>query len=515
MSSDKFYITAAIDYPNALPHIGTAYEKIGADVVARYKALCGLDSLFVMGTDEHSANVEKAAAERGMSPQQFTNAVAPKFVEAWKALGIGYTSFVRSSSERHAKSVQDIFQRIYENGDIYEGYYEGLYCTSCERFFQEKDLDGQNCPTHGRPLEWVKEKNYILALSKYADRILEHINENPGFIEPETRRNEIVSLIESGLDDVSVSRVGKKWGIPLPFDESQTIYVWFDALICYLTGIGYGHDAATFEKYWPADVHVIGKDITRFHCVIWPAMLMSAGIPLPKKVWAHGFVHLGGQKLSKSTKVRVDPVEAARKYGADALRYFLMREIPFDRDGSFSWEKFEDRYAADLANDLGNLVNRVIAMIGRYCQGRVPQPSQLEPVDREVVELALKTVKSVGVTIDEFRLSAALTELWAFIGRCNRYVEETAPWRVRKQGPPERLNTILYVMAEAVRIIGGLVLPFMPQTAERVWQQLGLQAEFPTLRKKSLEDWGGLPGGTVVGAPEPIFPRMIGRTEEK
>jgi methionyl-tRNA synthetase len=508
MPSGKFYITAAIDYPNALPHIGTAYEKIGADVVARYMALSGLDSFFVMGTDEHSANVEKAADEEGVSPQEFTDAVAPKFVEAWKSLGIGYTSFVRSSSERHAKSVQDIFQKIYEKGDIYEGFYEGWYCNSCERFFQEKDLEGQVCPTHGRPLEWVKEKNYILALSRYADRILEHIKENPGFIEPETRRNEIVSLIESGLEDVSVSRVGKKWGIPLPFDSTQTIYVWFDALICYLTGIGYSDDTDTFTKYWPADVHVIGKDITRFHCVVWPAMLMSAGIPLPRKVWAHGFVHLEGQKLSKSANVRVDPVDAANKYGADALRYFLMREIPFDRDGNFSWAKFEERYAADLANDLGNLVNRVIAMIGRYCQGTVPQPSELEPVDREVADLATRTVENVGTAINEFRLSAALVELWGFIGRCNRYVEETAPWKVRKEGPPGRLNTILYVLAEGVRIIGGLVLPFMPRAAERIWEQLGLQAEFPELRKEAIETWGGLPPGTQVGKAEPIFPRM-------
>jgi len=508
MAGGKFYITTAIDYPNALPHIGTAYEKIGADVVARYKAFCGLDSYFVMGTDEHSANVEKAAVEKGVSPQEFTDEVAPKFVEAWKSLEIGYTCFVRSSSGRHAKSVQDIFRKIYEKGDIYEGFYEGWYCNSCERFFQEKDLQEKVCPTHNTLLEWVKEKNYILALSKYADPILEHIRENPGFIEPESRRNEIVSLIESGLEDISVSRVGKKWGIPLPFDNSQTVYVWFDALICYLTGIGYSDDADTFGRYWPADVHVIGKDITRFHCVIWPAMLMSAEIPLPKKIWAHGFVHLEGQKLSKSANVMVDPVEAAKKYGADALRYFLMREIPFDRDGNFSWEKFEERYAADLANDLGNLVNRVIAMIGRYCEGKVPEASEPEPIDRDVIDLAMKTVEGVGTAIDEFKLSAALTELWGFIRRCNRYVEETAPWKVRKEGPAERLNTILYVLAEAVRIIGGLVLPFMPRTAERIWEQLGLQAEFPRLRKEALERWGGLPPGTQVGKAEPIFPKM-------
>ncbi|MFQ5799492.1 MAG: methionine--tRNA ligase [Bacteroidota bacterium] len=508
MPGEKFYITTAIDYPNALPHIGTAYEKIGTDVMARYKALCGLDSFFVMGTDEHSANVEKAAVEKGLTPQEFTDRVAPKFVEAWESLGIKYTSFVRSSSDRHARSVQDVFQKIYEKGDIYEGFYEGWYCNSCERFFQERELNGKICPTHNRALEWVKEKNYIFALSRYADRILSHIEENPGFVEPESRRNEIVSLIRSGLEDISVSRVGKKWGIPLPFDKTQTIYVWFDALICYLTGVGYSDAPEMFSKYWPADVHVIGKDITRFHCVIWPAMLMSAGIALPKKIWAHGFVHLAGQKLSKSDKVMVDPVEAARKFGADALRYFLMREIPFDRDGNFSWEKFEERYAADLANDLGNLVNRVIAMIGRYCEGTVPQPSELQPVDREVIDLAQRTVQNVGWAIDGFKLSSALAEIWAFIGRCNRYVEETSPWKVHKEGPPERLNTILYVLVEAVRIIAGLILPFMPRTAERIYEQLGLQASFSTLTREAIENWGGMPPGTQVGKAEPIFPKF-------
>lgn len=508
MAEGKFYITAAIDYPNALPHIGTAYEKIGTDVAARYKAFCGLDSFFVMGTDEHSANVEKAAEEKGMSPQAFTDQVAPKFVEAWESLGIQYTSFVRSSSGRHARSVQDIFQKIYDKGDIYEGAYEGWYCNSCERFFQEKDLNGKMCPTHNRPLEWVKEKNYIFALSRYGDRILEHIEQNPDFVQPETRRNEIVSLLKSGLEDVSVSRVGRKWGIPLPFDNSQTIYVWFDALICYMTGIGYSDDREMFAKYWPADVHIIGKDITRFHCVIWPAMLMSAELPLPKKIWAHGFVHLEGEKLSKSSKVMVDPVEAARKFGADALRYFLMREIPFDRDGNFSWEKFEQRYVADLANDLGNLVNRVIAMIGRYCDGTVPEASHLGGIDNEIVEMAGRTVESVGSAIDEFRLSAALADTWAFIGRCNRYVEETSPWKVRKEGPPERLGTILYVLAEAVRIIVGLILPFMPQTAERIYEQLGLKSEFGNLKRETIENWGGLPSGTQVGKAEPLFPKM-------
>ncbi len=370
MGAEKFYITAAIDYPNALPHIGTAYEKIGTDVVARYRELCGLDTFFVMGTDEHSANVEKAAAERELSPQEFTDEVAPKFVEAWNSLGIQYRAFVRSSSDRHARSVRDIFRKIYEKGDIFEGFYEGWYCNSCERFFQEKDLEGKVCPTHNRPLEWLKEKNYIFTLSRYADRILKHIEENPGFVEPETRRNEIVSLLKSGLEDISVSRVGRQWGIPLPFDSSQTVYVWFDALICYLTGVGYSDAPEMFARYWPADVHVIGKDITRFHCVIWPAMLMSAGIALPKKIWAHGFVHLAGQKLSKSDKVMVDPVEAAKKFGADALRYFLMREIPSLGSGrSGSWARSTTTRSTGTGTSRGRSSRNVTRLTWRTTWG--------------------------------------------------------------------------------------------------------------------------------------------------
>ena len=504
----KFYLTTAIDYPNALPHIGTAYEKICADVIARYKRLSGFDTFFVMGSDEHSHNVERAARDEGITPQEYTDIISPKFEGIWKKLNISYDQFERSSSEHHIKTVQDVFQRIYDNDDIYKGHYEGWYCRSCERFYQEKDLEGEkNCPHHNRPAEWVKEENYIFRLSKYQDRLIELLNSDD-FALPESRRNEMLGFLKTGLEDVSVSRESIEWGIELPFDTSHTVYVWFDALLCYISGAGYWDHKERFAKFWPADVHIIGKDITRFHTVMWPAMLISAGIELPKTVWAHGWVMLGGKKLSKSAGHSVDPVEAAEYRGTDALRYYLVREIPFDRDGSFTWEKFDEVYDSNLANDLGNLVQRSVSMIIKYCAGQVPPLIEKDATDQEILNLQQETYTNATTNLDGYNLSGALENIFAFVNRLNKYVEESAPWKLKKDpAKQEKLNTVMAILAQGIKFTGGMLTPFMPETAHKIWATLGCGDEFANLKYSDLAN--PQPLTTTVQKPEPLFPKIV------
>ena len=540
MSATPFYITTAIPYPNALPHIGTAYEMIGTDAIARFYRLAGYDVFFLTGTDEHSQNVEKAAREKGVDPAVFVDEIVPQFETAWRSLGASYDDFIRTTAERHKRTVRAFAQRCYDAGDIYKGTYEGYYCGSCEAFYDEADLvptDGElGCPTHRRPVEYLKEDNYFFALSKYGERLKAHIEAHPEFIVPDVRRNEVLGLIEQGLRDFSISRVAKKWGIPLPFDPSQVIYVWFDALINYLSGLALDdHDGAAFDpasarfaKYWPADVHVIGKDISRFHCLYWPAMLMSAGLEVPKQVSIHGWVNAvtldenGAPrkwKMSKSVLAErpdlaplIDPIVAAQRHGADALRYFLLREVAWDRDGNYSLEKFDERYNADLANDLGNLLNRVVSMIGKYCGGGVPKPAGDDGPDAGLKSLAEQTVGRVWSLVQASALSQALVELWALVQRGNQYVEETAPFRLRKD--PEkagRLGTVLYNLAETLRIIGLLVSPVMPTIGPKIWQQLGLGpaegAAHSAARLDDVRHFGGLQPGTRVEQPVPLFPK--------
>ncbi len=543
MSPTPFYITTAIDYPNALPHIGTAYEKIGADAIARFYRLAGYDVFFLMGTDEHSQNVEKAAREKGVPPQAFLDEIVPQFEAAWHSLGLSYDDFIRTTSPRHVRTVQALIQRCHDAGDIYKGTYEGYYCGSCEAFYDEADLvptDGEyGCPTHRKPVEYLKEKNYFFALSKYADRLKAHIEKYPTFIQPDVRRNEVLGLIEQGLRDFSVSRASKEWGIPLPFDTSQVIYVWFDALTNYLSGLapdgaparGTGDDGAAFEppsdnfkKYWPADIHVIGKDISRFHCLYWPAMLISAGLPVPKQVSIHGWVNAVSLdedgtphkwKMSKSVLAErpdlaplIDPIVAAERHGPDALRYFLLREVAWDRDGSYSLEKFDERYNADLANDLGNLLNRVVSMIGKYCGGAIPEPASDQGPDAELKAVAERTVANVWSLVQRSVLNQALAELWTLIKRANQYVEETAPFRLRKDpDKAERLDTVLYNLAETLRIVGLLVTPFMPTIGQKIWQQLGLGDAHAAARLDDIKTFGGLTPGTPVEKPVPLFPK--------
>ena len=397
----SFYLTTAIDYVNSRPHLGTAYEKITADVIVRYKRLTGEPTWFLMGNDEHSLNVFRRAREQGLEPKAYCDRMEQEFREVWKRLDISFDDFIRTTDERHRVGVTALVNRIEAAGDIYEGHYEGWYCVSCEAFKQEKDLVDGLCPTHKTKPDWIREKNYFFRLSKYQQALLDHYARHPGSLEPDVRRNEILNVIQGGLEDISISRAGQAWGITLPFDPQSVVYVWFDALINYISALGFGGDDETFRQWWPANLHVIGKDITRFHCVIWPAMLMSAGVPVPLKVFGHGFVNFKGEKMSKSLGTAVDPLEAASKYGPDPLRLYLVREFAYGQDGDFSWERFEERYNSDLANNLGNLVSRIATMADKYCGGRLAVPPGAPGRLAQAAELAVTTYREA---MDRFAL---------------------------------------------------------------------------------------------------------------
>ena len=467
----KFYLTTAIDYVNSRPHLGTAYEKIAADVIARYKRLSGVDTRFMMGNDEHSQNVFQRARELNKEPLTFCDEMETAFREVWGRLDISFDDFIRTTESRHRTAVTTLVSRIADAGDIYEGFYEGWYCVSCEAFKQEKDLIDGNCPVHQKPPDWIKEKNYFFRLSRYQQRLRAHYDQHPEFLEPESRRNEILRLIEAGLEDISMSRTGQSWGIPLPSDPESVVYVWVDALINYASAVGYGVDDALFAKWWPADLHVIGKDITRFHCVVWPAMLMSAGLPLPGQVFGHGWVHWRGQKMSKSLGTVVDPLEAADRLGPDPLRFYLAKEIAFGQDGDFTWERFEDRYNVDLANNFGNLVSRVVSMVHRYRQGRLIVPS------REPGPLARKATEAVAAyreAMDSYALQQGIEAALSLVDATNEYITTVEPWVVAKDpGREDELDRQLCDMAESVRIAATLLSPVMPSACREVLSRVG------------------------------------------
>ncbi|MCX5801374.1 MAG: methionine--tRNA ligase [Candidatus Eisenbacteria bacterium] len=510
MGQDKFFLTTAIDYVNNVPHLGTAYEKIAADAIARFRRLLGEDTYFLMGNDEHSANVEKEAVARGMAPQAYCDKMAETFEGIWKKLNISYDGFIRTTDPRHAKAVQKLFTKIHEQGDIYTGAYEGWYCLSCEAFYTEKDLVEGRCPVHKAEPKWISEKNHFFRLSRYQDRLLGHIEAHPDFIVPEIRRNEILNVIKSGLEDVSVSRSSFRWGIPLPIDASQTIYVWFDALINYISAIGYGDDTPFFSKHWPADLHIIGKDITRFHCILWPAMLMSAGLALPRTILGHGFVSFKGERMSKSLGNIVNPLDVVDKFGADPLRYYLLREVPLDRDGDFSWELFVERYNADLANDLGNLLSRTLAMLVRYNGGRVEdapidggKPGELKAVAESCIGEYVGFMKS-------YEVDMAVQSTWRLIRRANQFIEETAPWQLAKD-PSKRglLLSVLNGLLESIRIISVLLVPIMPAKASEMWRSAHFSGAPDDGQMQSLR-WSEkvIEPGRVVTQPAPLFPRI-------
>ena len=466
----RFFLTTAIDYVNSRPHLGTAYEKITADIIARYRRLAGYQTHFLMGNDEHSQNVFKRAQEQGKDPLAYCDEMERVFRDVWKTLDISYDDFIRTTDrQRHYPATQKLAQVAYDKGDIYEGSYEGWYCEGCEAFKPEKDLVDGNCPIHNTRPHWIKEKNWFFRLSKYQQPLLDHFAKHPSFLEPEIRRNEILRLIEGGLEDISMSRSGQSWGIPVPFDRDSVVYVWFDALINYAAAVGYGWDDERFKQWWPASLHIVGKDITRFHSVFWPAMLMSVGEPLPAQVFGHGWVYFKGERMSKSLGNIVDPLDAANRFGPDPLRLYLAKEIPYGGDGDFTWERFEEKYNADLANNLGNLVNRVASMTERYQQGRVRATSA-----GALAGVAADAVAAYRKAMDSHALHDGAAAAFRLVSAANNFIAEKQPWSLAKDpANADQLNGVLAESAEAVRVAATLLAPIMPSSATEVLRRLG------------------------------------------
>jgi len=505
--AEAFYVTTAIDYANAAPHIGHAYEKVAADAVARYERLRGRDVFFLTGLDEHGLKIERAAGAQGVEPQSFVDALAPQFEAAWRELGVAYDGFLRTSAPRHVAAVQYAFERLLANGDIQLATYEGLYCVGCEEFKNERDLVEGLCPQHGTVPQSYREDNYVLAVSRYRERIRAHIEQHPAFIAPLSRRHEILNLLET-FPDVSISRQNLKWGIPVPGDDKQVIYVWLDALLNYLTGIGWPDDMARFERYWPADLQLIGKDITKFHCIIWPAILMALDLPLPRTIYGHGWLNVGDQKMSKSLGNVIEPAAFAREYGADALRYYMLREITFGRDGSYTFEAFKFRVNADLANNLGNALNRTLGILGKHFAGEVPADQPLVTVElSRRVAVTVAEVEDLMGGAEPYRIQETLQATWGLIDAINKYIDQQAPWALAKAGEMNALGGVLYGVLEALRVVAILVSPFIPHLASRIWEQLGVALPLDAQRWADLT-WGGLKTGTQTHPGGPIYPRI-------
>jgi methionyl-tRNA synthetase len=511
LEKNKFYITTPIYYSNSEPHIGTVYTTIVADTFARFYRLKDYDVFFLTGLDEHGQKLARTAQEKGYTPQEYVDMMAQKFLDTWKKIGITNDDFIRTTQKRHEEVVQKVFQKLYDNGYLYKGTYAGWYCTPCETFYQKEELHDGNCPNCGRPVEFLEEETYYFKLSEFGPALLKYIEEHPEFVYPESRRNEVISFIKSGLKDISATRTTVKWGIPVPFDPKHTVYVWFDALVNYISALGYLSDDDTkFRRYWPADVHLIGKDILRFHAIIWPAILMALNIPLPKTVLAHGFWTIKGGKISKSKGNKVDPHELINIYGVDALRYFLLREVPLGLDGEYSDEAFHRRYTSDLANDLGNLLNRVLTVAEKYSEGKVPNPSEMKEEDKALLEKTEETAKRVEEEMEKFNPSSALGSIWEVIQDANRYIDQQAPWNLTSD--KERLNTVIYTLLETLRRISILLYAFIPDSAVKIQEQLGYQD--PQFSWDLIKDVK-IPVGQKLNKGKILFPRVERKEKEE